>query len=97
MLDSRLAAALVCRPCPVRAHLVLVGDTDQLPSVGAGNVLKDLISVAGRANPPDEPPRKTLAPVNDPRLVETTRLPLALSSQLSTLNWRRLPPSRSRD
>jgi exodeoxyribonuclease V alpha subunit len=83
MLDSRLAAALVCA-VPSRAHLLLVGDTDQLPSVGAGNVLKDLISVAGRANPPDEPPRKTLAPVNDPRLVETTR-PTA-GSQLSTLN-----------
>jgi len=42
MLDSRLAAALL-QAVPVRAHLVLVGDTDQLPSVGAGNVLKDLI------------------------------------------------------
>ncbi len=29
---------------PSRAHLLLVGDTDQLPSVGAGNVLKDLIA-----------------------------------------------------
>jgi exodeoxyribonuclease V alpha subunit len=43
MLDSRLAAALLSA-VPVRAHLVLVGDTDQLPSVGAGNVLKDLIA-----------------------------------------------------
>ncbi|MBI2813217.1 MAG: ATP-dependent RecD-like DNA helicase [Opitutae bacterium] len=43
MLDSRLAAALLAA-VPVRAHLVLVGDTDQLPSVGAGNVLKDLIA-----------------------------------------------------
>ncbi|MSU47057.1 MAG: ATP-dependent RecD-like DNA helicase [Lacunisphaera sp.] len=43
MLDSRLAAALL-QTVPVRAHLVLVGDTDQLPSVGAGNVLKDLIA-----------------------------------------------------
>jgi len=31
---------------PVRAHLLLVGDTDQLPSVGAGNVLKDLIAAS---------------------------------------------------
>lgn len=45
MLDSRLAAALV-QAIPVRAHLVLVGDTDQLPSVGAGNVLKDLIAAS---------------------------------------------------
>lgn len=43
MLDSRLAAALLSA-VPVRAHLLLVGDTDQLPSVGAGNVLKDLIA-----------------------------------------------------
>jgi len=42
MLDSRLASALV-QAVPSRAHLLLVGDTDQLPSVGAGNVLKDLI------------------------------------------------------
>ncbi len=45
MLDSRLAAALL-QAVPSRAHLLLVGDTDQLPSVGAGNVLKDLISVS---------------------------------------------------
>ena len=44
MLDSRLAAALL-QAVPVRAHLLLVGDVDQLPSVGAGNVLKDLIAV----------------------------------------------------
>jgi len=48
MLDTRLAAALV-QAVPARAHLLLVGDTDQLPSVGAGNVLKDLISVATEA------------------------------------------------
>jgi exodeoxyribonuclease V alpha subunit len=49
MLDSRLAAALL-QAVPVRAHLVLVGDVDQLPSVGAGNVLKDLIAVSETAN-----------------------------------------------
>ncbi len=43
MLDTRLAAALM-QAVPSRAHLLLVGDTDQLPSVGAGNVLKDLIA-----------------------------------------------------
>ena len=61
MLDSRLASALL-QAVPARAHLLLVGDIDQLPSVGAGNVLKDLIAISGRANPPDEP-----------RLVGTTR------------------------
>ena len=45
MLDTRLAAALFAA-VPSRAHLLLVGDVDQLPSVGAGNVLKDLIAVA---------------------------------------------------
>jgi exodeoxyribonuclease V alpha subunit len=43
MLDTRLASALM-QAVPSRAHLLLVGDTDQLPSVGAGNVLKDLIA-----------------------------------------------------
>ncbi len=45
MLDTRLAAALF-QAIPSRAHLLLVGDTDQLPSVGAGNVLKDIIASA---------------------------------------------------
>lgn len=42
MLDARMAAA-VFQAMPATAHLVLVGDIDQLPSVGAGNVLNDLI------------------------------------------------------
>ena len=42
MLDVRLASSLV-RAIPQSAHIVLVGDVNQLPSVGAGNVLKDLI------------------------------------------------------
>ncbi len=49
MLDTRLAAALM-QAVPVRAHLLLVGDTDQLPSVGAGNVLKDLIAYSSEAS-----------------------------------------------
>ncbi len=55
MLDVRLASALL-QAVPSRAHLLLVGDTDQLPSVGAGNVLKDLIAVSdsvfGSSSPP---------------------------------------------
>lgn len=42
MLDSKLAAALI-RSVPNNTHLLLVGDVHQLPSVGAGNVLQDLI------------------------------------------------------
>ncbi len=45
MLDTRLASALF-QAVPSRAHLLLVGDTDQLPSVGAGNVLQDLIAAS---------------------------------------------------
>ena len=49
MLDSKLAACLF-RAIPARAHLLLVGDADQLPSVGAGNVLGDLIQLAERTS-----------------------------------------------
>ena len=45
MLDTRLASALL-QAVPARAHLLLVGDTDQLPSVGPGNVLQDLITAS---------------------------------------------------
>ena len=43
MLDTRLAASLL-QAVPSTAHLLLVGDADQLPSVGAGNVLGDLMN-----------------------------------------------------
>jgi exodeoxyribonuclease V alpha subunit len=43
MLDVRLAADLV-GALPDRARLVLVGDVDQLPSVGPGTVLRDVIA-----------------------------------------------------
>lgn len=43
MLDTRLAASLL-QAVPSSAHLLLVGDADQLPSVGAGNVLGDLMA-----------------------------------------------------
>ncbi len=42
MIDSRMAAALF-QAVPSKAHLVLVGDTDQLPSIGAGDILNNLI------------------------------------------------------
>jgi exodeoxyribonuclease V alpha subunit len=43
MLDVHLAAA-VLRAVPQYGQVVLIGDSDQLPAVGAGNVLKDMIS-----------------------------------------------------
>ncbi len=42
MLDLILFYNLL-KALPARAHLMLVGDIDQLPSVGAGNVLRDII------------------------------------------------------
>lgn len=42
MLDVVLFESLL-RALPLRGRLVLVGDVDQLPSVGPGNVLADLI------------------------------------------------------
>ncbi|MEI6460440.1 MAG: ATP-dependent RecD-like DNA helicase [Verrucomicrobiota bacterium] len=48
MLDTKLAAALL-RAVPSTAHLLLVGDVNQLPSVGAGNVLGDLIESGSAA------------------------------------------------
>ena len=42
MVDTWLAAALF-DAIPARTRIVLVGDADQLPSVGPGNVLNDLI------------------------------------------------------
>ena len=42
MIDTQLAASLL-DAIPSSAHIVLVGDSDQLPSVGSGNLLSDLI------------------------------------------------------
>ncbi len=42
MIDVVLMNALL-RAVPVGMRLILVGDIDQLPSVGAGNVLRDII------------------------------------------------------
>jgi exodeoxyribonuclease V alpha subunit len=43
MLDLILANKLV-KAVPAGAHVLLVGDVDQLPSVGAGEVLRDLLA-----------------------------------------------------
>ncbi|MFB6440372.1 AAA family ATPase [Streptomyces sp. NPDC056411] len=48
MLDLLLANKLV-KAVPPGAHLLLVGDVDQLPSVGAGEVLRDLLAGSGAA------------------------------------------------
>ncbi|MEJ5198713.1 MAG: AAA family ATPase [Anaerolineae bacterium] len=50
MLDLILANNLL-KAIPAGAHVLFVGDVDQLPSVGAGNVLKDLIeAIEGNGN-----------------------------------------------
>lgn len=43
MLDTGLTAALL-RAVRPGSRLILIGDADQLPSVGAGNILRDIIS-----------------------------------------------------
>ena len=42
MVDAELFEALL-RALPISCKLILVGDSDQLPSVGAGNILGDII------------------------------------------------------
>ncbi len=42
MIDAKLMYALL-KALPLGLHLVIVGDTNQLPSVGAGQVLSDMI------------------------------------------------------
>ncbi len=46
MVDTLLMYHLL-KAIPSHAHLILVGDEDQLPSVGPGNVLRDLIHSGG--------------------------------------------------
>ena len=59
MLDLLLTNHLL-KAIPPGAHLLLVGDVDQLPSVGAGNVLRDVIeAIEGRS---DQPPAATCRP-----------------------------------
>lgn len=43
MIDTFLAYAIL-KAIPLHAHLVFIGDIDQLPSVGPGNILNDLIT-----------------------------------------------------
>jgi exodeoxyribonuclease V alpha subunit len=45
MVDTTLMYYLL-KAIPLQASLILVGDVDQLPSVGAGSVLKDIIDSA---------------------------------------------------
>src|SRR6266498_3940342 len=56
MIDLILANKLV-KAVPPGAHLLLVGDVDQLPSVGAGEVLRDLLAA------PDVIPRVRLTKI----------------------------------
>lgn len=58
MLDLLLANKLV-KAVPPGAHLLLVGDVDQLPSVGAGEVLRDLLAGEGPHERGPGPPRRS--------------------------------------
>lgn len=44
MLDLMLASQLIDAVDPQRTNVIFVGDTDQLPAVGAGKVLADIIT-----------------------------------------------------
>ena len=44
MVDVKLFAALL-KALPLGCRIIMVGDFDQLPPVGAGNILQDLISL----------------------------------------------------
>jgi exodeoxyribonuclease V alpha subunit len=55
MLDLLLTNHLLKAIDPT-SHLLLVGDVDQLPSVGAGNVLRDIIASASETSPPKRCP-----------------------------------------
>jgi len=43
MLDINLTASLL-KAIPLESQILFIGDADQLPSVGAGNVLRDIIT-----------------------------------------------------
>jgi len=43
MLDISLTASLL-KAIPLQSQILFIGDADQLPSVGAGNVLRDIIA-----------------------------------------------------
>lgn len=49
MIDLELASALLAA-IPPESHLILVGDTDQLPSVGPGRLLEDAVAIPGDHN-----------------------------------------------
>lgn len=51
MLDAQIAASLFTALTPEH-RVLLVGDADQLPSVGAGNVLHDIMSAASDPRTP---------------------------------------------
>ena len=78
MIDVSLAAALM-KALPANAALVLVGDIDQLPSVGPGSFLRDLIG-CGRV------PVASLTEIF--RQAETSRI----VSAAHAVNHGRLPP-----
>lgn len=74
MVDMRLAYALFSRLKP-GAQIILVGDPDQLPSVGAGNVLRELI-------------RSDLVPISTLDIVfrQATNSRIALNAHLINTN-----------
>jgi exodeoxyribonuclease V alpha subunit len=91
MVDVPLMHSLV-RAVPNRSGLILVGDVDQLPSVGPGTVLHDLIEssvcrpcasrkCSGRRRTAGSSPTRTAsAEGRCPTCAEQTRIPISISS-----------------
>ena len=102
MMDVILANKLI-KAIPDGAHLLLVGDVDQLPSVGAGEVLRDLLATehhpAGSPDP-DLPPSPAVGhrhqrPPHQPRPTPTAhRLPRLLLVHLRPRRGLRPTPRR---
>jgi len=74
MLDLLLTNHLL-KAIPAGAHLLLVGDVDQLPSVGAGDVLHDVIEAIEGTGNRDQGTGRNLTP--DSRLLSPDSCPLS--------------------
>ena len=80
MLDLVLTNHLL-KAIPAGMHLLLIGDVDQLPSVGAGNVLKDIIGAVENQEEGEQKPEFEDAPHFD----GVSRIPQSKVVRLQTI------------
>ena len=86
MADTRLAEALV-QAVADGSHLVLVGDADQLPSVGPGAVLRDLL----------QPPASDVVPSTRLTVIHRQAAQSRIVTLAHEINAGSVPPLRGRD